>query len=76
MTGKAWVAGIQEPEKMDLNCPKCGALNEVLYFPGFTQSYAVTGSTGKGSRRIDRKPEKVDGACKDCGYKFKSKDLE
>lgn len=63
------------PEKIGVICPNCGKHQEIIWFAGFTQTYQVTGSTGKASHRVDHKQEKVEGTC-ECGYKFKPKDLD
>jgi len=65
-----------QSEKIDVVCPKCGAKNDVLWFPESSQTYRVQGSTGISSSRTDRRKEKVEGTCKDCGYKFKPDDLD
>ncbi|GEM_PF-2944340 len=76
MSYELWTRGGQEPQKMDVICPKCGTQNEVLWFPSYSQTYRVQGSTGSASSRTDRKQERVEGKCKDCDYKFKPKDVE
>ena len=75
MSYELFTRGNQDPEKISVACPKCGKQQEILWFQAFQQTYQVQGTTGKGSHRTDRKPEKVDGTC-ECGYKFKPKDLD
>ncbi|MDO8634109.1 MAG: hypothetical protein Q7K34_02330 [archaeon] len=75
MSYELFTRGSQEPIKMDVNCPECGIKNEVLWFPPFSQTYRVKGTTGASSTRTDRKNEKVEGKCKECNYKFKPDDL-
>lgn len=75
MSYELFTRGQQNPEKMEAICPDCGTKTEVLWFPPFSQTYRVQGSTGSASTRTDRKNEKVEGVCKGCGYKFKADDL-
>ena len=66
---------IREPEKVDVFCPKCDEKNEALWFPRYSNTYQITGTTGIASHRTDIKKETIEGNCK-CGYKFKLKDLD
>jgi len=76
MSYELFTRGAQPPQKMDVLCPECGTKNEVLWSPPYSQTYRVQGSTGSASSRTDSRKEKVDGKCKECGYKFKSDDLD
>lgn len=62
--------------KIEVVCPKCGTKNNVLWFSEYSVMYQTKGSTGRPSRRFDGRKEKVEGSCKDCGYKFKVDDLD
>ena len=75
MSYELFTRGQQSPEKMGVVCPECGTKNEVLWFPEYSQTYKIKGTTGGSGTRTDRKSEKVDGGCKKCGYKFKPDDL-
>lgn len=66
----------QQSEKVEVNCPKCGTKNTVLWFPPYQQVYRIKGTTGSSSHRIDKKNEKVEGKCFECEYKFKVDDLD
>ena len=76
MSYELYTRGEQSSQEMDVRCPKCGTKNEVIWFPGSSQTYRVTGTTGGSSTRTDKKGEKVRGTCKECGYIFKPKDLD
>ncbi|MDO8634341.1 MAG: hypothetical protein Q7K34_03550 [archaeon] len=76
MSYELWTRGSQQPEKIEVNCPECGTKNEVLWFPQYSQTYRVKGTTGASSTRTNRKKEKVEGTCKECRYKFKPDDLD
>ena len=39
------------------------------------QLFELQGTTGSSALATSRMGEKVDGKCKDCGYKFKPKDV-
>ena len=54
----------RKTEKMEIICPNCSEKGEVLWFPW---EFGKTGS---------QKNEKVEGNCKNCGYKFKVDDLD
>jgi len=66
---------IRTPELVEVYCPKCDKKSEALWFPRFSQSYQITGTTGIASYRNDVKKERIEGKC-ECGYKFKLKDLD
>jgi len=66
---------IREPEKVEVFCPKCGEKTEILWFPRYSKSYQITGTTGIASYRNDVRAERIEGKC-ECGYKFKLKDLD
>ena len=76
MSYELFTRGAQKPEQIEVLCPECGTKGEVLWTPEFRQTYGVQGSTGSASSRTDSKKEKVEGTCKECGYKFKSDDLD
>ena len=68
---------MREGQKMDILCPECGTKGEVLWFPqnfSVTRMQGTTGSSGFGYS--SRRREKVEGKCKECGYKFKPDDLD
>ena len=69
-----WV-GPGASEKMDVVCPKCGTRNEVLWIPPQRMTYRSAGTTGISENKHAGKSEKVEGECKECGYKFKTDDL-
>ena len=75
MSYELFTRGSQTGEKMDLTCPKCGKKNEVIWFPSYSQTYRVKGTTGSASSRTDSRKERVKGIC-ECGYEFKPKDLD
>jgi len=75
MSYELYSRGSQGPQKMDVRCPECGTKGEVLWFPSYSQTYNVPGSAGGSAPRTDKKSEKVEGSCKECGYKFKPDDL-
>lgn len=67
---------MNEPQKMDVICPKCSTRDEVLWFPSNKIRMEVSGSrAGKSSSLVGR-GEKVEGTCKECGYKFKPDDMD
>ena len=69
-----WVgAGISE--KMDVVCPKCVAHNKVLWFPPKVISYRKPATTGGSENAYNKRAERVEGNCKECGYKFKPDDV-
>ena len=53
----------REPEKMEVKCPECGKVQEILWF---RWKFGESGS---------QQQEKVEGKC-ECGYKFKVDDLD
>jgi hypothetical protein len=75
MSHELFTRGAQPPEKIEVMCPECGKKQEILWFPAYSQTYRVKGTTGASSHRTDRKNEKVEGKC-ECGYKFKPDDLD
>ena len=75
MSYELFTRGAQPPEKMDVLCPECGKKQEILWYPSYSQTYRVPGTTGTSGSRTDRKSEKVEGKC-ECGYKFKPDDLD
>jgi rubredoxin len=76
MSYELFTRGKPLPEKIEVLCPECGEKNEVLWYQPFSQTYRVQGSTGSASSRSDSQKEKVEGNCKECGYKFKPDDLD
>lgn len=76
MSYELYTQGSIEPQKMKVSCPKCGQKNEILWFPAKKHSYRATGTTGGSEMRFSGSSEKVHGVCTDCGYKFKTDDLD
>lgn len=64
-----------EPVEEEVNCPKCGKKCTVLTFQGRSYTTRETGTTGLSNFVTRGVPNKVIGEC-DCGYTFKTKDLE
>ena len=75
MSYELFTRGKQPPEKIEVMCPECGKAQEILWYPSYSQTYRVKGSTGSASSRTDSQNEKVEGKC-ECGYKFKPDDLD
>jgi len=76
MSLELYTRGAEPPQKMDTMCPECGTKGEVLWFPPYSQTYRVQGTTGSASSRTDRRNEKVEGKCSKCNYNFKPDDLD
>lgn len=71
MSYELYSSGKQKPEKMDIICPECRTKGEAFWTPAFSNTY-----TGGTTKRVHYRSEKVEGTCKECGYKFKPEDLD
>ena len=64
-----------EPEKIEVMCPECGKVQEIIWFPSNKIKREVPGARAGKSISWTGRGEKVEGKC-ECGYKFKPDDLD
>lgn len=67
---------MDSPEKIEVICPECGEKNEVLWFSSNKFKIQMPGTRAGTTTKWTGRNEKVEGKCKECGYKFKPDDLD